>query len=191
MTASPPQPRSRYSLGSTSNVLRSLLVIGFFVAVLVAIVPRVNEVDRPAVDAGSKARHTAQLTGWPIELPAGLPSGWEANVASHGPTTDKVPTFTTVWSTPGGGDISLKQAAAPTTAWLERSVGDLPRSGSVSVGTRQYERYAAQDGERVSYVARVAGSGGVTALTLVATSTGGDDELRTFLAALRPVPPAS
>ncbi len=109
---------SRYSMGSMPNMLRSLLVIGFFLLVLVAIVPRMSEVERPAVDAAGKASTVAAQTGWPIELPTGLGSGWVPTTATYAPGTDKVPTFTTVWKTPAGGDLAFKQAAAPTDGWV-------------------------------------------------------------------------
>lgn len=180
--------RSAYSMGSMPNMLRSLLVIGIFVAFLVAIVPRMDEVPRPAVDALSKARFTASDTSWPIEMPTGLGQGWVPTVATYAPGTEKVPTFTTVWSTPGGGDIALKQAVAVTDGWVKRTVNEAPRSGSVQVSGRTFERYAADDGRQVSYLVRGEGD---TGLTVAATGTASEDELKAFVAALKPVTPAS
>jgi hypothetical protein len=185
--AVPVRQRSRYSLGSMPNMLRSLFVIGVFVLVLVAVVPRVSQVDRPAVDALGKARYTAAQTAWPIELPTGLGSGWVPTVATYGPGTANVPTFTTVWSTPGGGTIALKEAVRATDEWVSRSVNDGDRSGTVRLSGRTFERYSADDGKQLSYVVRGAGSGG---LTLVVSGTAAEDELKAFTAALRPVRPA-
>ncbi len=183
---SAPAPKSRYSMGSASNLLRSLLVIGFFLLVLVAIVPRMSEVERPAVDASGKAATVATQTRWPVEMPTGLRSGWIPTTASYATGTDKVPTFTTVWKTPGGSDLAFKQAAAPTDTWLSTSVTDNPTTGTVSVGGRTAERYAGGRTSQVSYVVRPAASGG---LTLVATTNGSEDELAAFVAALKPVTP--
>ena len=180
--------RSAYSMGTMPNMLRSLLVIGVFVAFLVAIVPRMDKVDRPAVDALSKARFTAADTSWPIEMPTGLGRGWVPTVATYAPGTEKVPTFTTVWSTPGGGDIALKQAVGVTPGWVKRTVNEAPRAGSVQVSGRTFERYAADDGRQVSYLVRGAGE---TGLTIAATGTASEDELKAFVAALKPVTPAS
>ena len=175
-------------MGSMSNMLRSLLVIGFFLLVLVAIVPRMSEVERPAVDAAGKSADVAAQTRWPLEMPTGVGSGWVSTTATYGPGTDKVPTFTTVWKTPGGGDLSFKQAAAPTAGWLSTSVTDNPAAGTVTVGGRTVERYAGGRTSQVSYVMRPAASGG---FTLVATTNASEDELKAFVAALKPVTPAA
>jgi hypothetical protein len=184
----PAAPASRYSLGSMSNMLRSLLVVGFFLLVLVAIVPRMNEVERPAVDAAGKASSVAAQTRWPLEMPEGLGSGWVPTTATYAPGTDKVPTFTTVWKTPSGGDLAFKQAAAPTDTWLSTSVTDNPPAGTATVGTRTVERYAGGRTSQVGYVVRPTASGG---LTLVATTNGTEDDLKTFVAALKPVTPSA
>jgi Protein of unknown function (DUF4245) len=186
-TTDAPRP-SRYSLGSLPNMLRSLLFIGLLVAGLVAIVPRVDEVHRPAVDALAKARTTMTQTGVPLELPQGLGAGWVPTVATYAPGTEKVPTFTTVWETPAGGDIALKEATDVTDGWVARSVNDGSRDGSVSVGARTFERYVSRSGTQVSYVERAAGS---DPTTLVVTGTTAEDELKAFVAALREVTPAS
>ncbi|WP_245603650.1 DUF4245 domain-containing protein [Intrasporangium oryzae] len=182
-----PPRRSAYSMGSMPNMLRSLFVMGVFVLALFAIVPRIGQVDRPAVDALAKAQYTAEQTSWPIELPTGLGSGWIPTVATYAPGTDRVPTFTTVWKTPAGADIALKQAVKVTGGWVTRSVNAAPRSGSAEVSGRTFERYAAVDGKQLSYLARGAGD---TGLTIVATGTAAEDELKAFVAALKPVTPA-
>ncbi len=183
--AAPPR-RSAYSMGSTSNLLRSLLVIGLFVLGLFAIVPRIDRVERPAVDALSKAEFTATQTGWPVELPTGLGDGWVPTVATYAPGTEKVPTFTTVWATPAGKDIALKQAVAVTDGWVARSVNDSPPTGNVALAGRTFERYAAGDGSQIGYVERGAGADG---LTVVASGTASEDELRTLVGALEKVTP--
>lgn len=182
------EPRSRYSMGSVPNMLRSLLVIGFFVLVLVAIVPRISAVDRPAIDAAGKGRAVAAQTQWPLELPSGLGDGWVPTVATYAAGTDEVPTFTTVWKTPAGADIALKQSAKPTAGWVTQAVSDGVAAGSASVSGRDVERFEAQGGKQLSYVVRADAS---NALTLVATTSGSEDELKAFLAALRPVAPSA
>lgn len=184
---SQPAPRSAYSMGSWPNMLRSLLVIGLLVAGLVAIVPRITEVERVAVDASSKASSAAKQTGWDVVLPAGLRTGWMPTVATLAPGSENVLTFTTVWSTPGGGDIALKEAAEPTPGWIAKSVNNGVRAGSVTVDGRTWERYAAESRGQVSYVLRGLGDG---ALTLVATGTAPEDELKALVDSLEPVQPA-
>ncbi len=186
--AAPAPPKSRYSMGTMPNMLRSLLVVGFFVLVLVAIVPRMSEIQRPSVDAGGKAAVVASQTGWPVEMPTGLGPDWVPTTATYAVGTDKVPTFTTVWRTPSGGDLAFKQATAPTDTWVATSVTDNPAAGTVTVGGRSLERYAGGRTSQVSYLVRPTASGG---LTLVATTDGGEDELKAFVAALRPVTPSA
>ena len=143
-TTDAPRP-SRYSLGSLPNMLRSLLFIGLLVAGLVAIVPRVDEVHRPAVDASRRRGTTMTQTGVPLELPRGLGAGWVPTVATYAPGTEKVPTFTTVWETPAGGDIALKEATDVTDGWVARSVNDGARRLGEG-GDRTFERYVSRSG---------------------------------------------
>ena len=174
-------------MGTLPNMLRSMLVIGLFVLALVAIVPRITSVQRPTVDAAAKASQVAAQTTWSIQLPKGLGAGWEPTVATYAPGTEKVPTFTTVWTTPSGKDIALKQAVRVTDGWVDRSVNDGARSGSVQVSGRSFERFVAEDAGQLAYLARGTGAGG---LTLVASGTAPEDELKAFVAALAPVTPA-
>ena len=181
-------PRSRYSMGTLPNILRSMFVIGLFVLALVAVIPRISQVDRPAIDASGKASQTASETKWPIEMPTGLGKGWVPTVATYAPGTDKVATFTTVWTTPSGADIAFKQAVGATEPWLARSVNDGAPAGTATVAGRTFERYTDTARQQLSYVVR---GDGTTGLTLAATSTGPEDELKTFVAALERVTPSS
>lgn len=185
--SAPAPAKSRYSMGTLPNMLRSMLVIGLFVLALVAIVPRITSVQRPAVDAAGKAGQVAAQTTWPIQLPKGLGDGWVSTVATYAPGTEGVPTFTTVWTTPSGKDIALKQAVGATDGWVRRSVNDGAPSGSAKVSGRAFERFVAQDAGQIAYVARGTGAKG---LTLVASGTAPEDELKAFVAALAPVSPA-
>lgn len=175
-------------MGTLPNMLRSMLVIGLFVLALVAIVPRSSQVPRTAVDAASKASQVAAQTRWALQLPRGLGDGWVPTVATFAPGTEKVPTFTTVWTTPSGADIALKQAAGATNGWVTRSVDDGVASGTVQVSGRTFERFVADGAGQIGYVARGEGPAGVT---LVASGTAPEDELKAFVAALAPVAPAS
>jgi len=186
--AAPAAPASRYSLGTFPNMFRSMFVIGLLVLALVAIVPRITQVQRPAVDAAGKASQVAAQTTWPIELPRGLGDGWVPTVATYAPGTEKVATFTTVWTTPSGADIALKQAVGATQGWVDRSVADGEAAGAVTVSGRTYERFVASDKGQLAYVVKGLGAKG---LTLVASGTAPEDELKAFVAKLSPVTPAS
>lgn len=184
----PAAPPSRYSLGTFPNMIRSMVVIGLFVLALVAIVPRITSVHRPAVDAAGKAAQVAAQTSWPLVIPRGLGEGWVSTVATYAPGTDQVPTFTTVWTTPSGADIALKQAAGATQGWLARSVNDGQPSGTVNVSGRRFDKYVASGVNQIAYVVKGSGAKGVT---LVASGTAPEDELKAFVASLTPVKPAA
>ena len=186
--AAPAAPMSRYSLGTFPNMFRSMLVIGLLVLALVAIVPRISQVQRPAIDAAGKASQVAAQTTWPIELPKGLGDGWVPTVATYAPGTEKVATFTTVWTTPSGADIALKQAVGATQGWVDRSVNDGEAAGAVTVSGRAFQRFVASDKGQLAYVVKGQGAKG---LTLVASGTAPEDELKAFVAALSPVTPAT
>ena len=186
--AAPAAPASRYSLGTFPNMFRSMFVIGLLVLALVAIVPRITQVQRPAVDAAGKASQVAAQTTWPIELPRGLGDGWVPTVATYAPGTEKVATFTTVWTTPSGADIALKQAVGATQGWVDRSVADGDAAGAVTVSGRTFERFVASDKGQLAYVVKGLGAKG---LTLVASGTAPEDELKAFVAKLSPVTPAA
>ena len=109
-------------------------------------------------------------------------------MATYAPGTEKVPTFTTVWTTPSGADIALKQAVGATQGWVDRSVDDGEAAGTVTVSGRTFERFVASDEGQLAYVVRGEGSQG---LTLVASGTAPEDELKAFVAALGPVTPAT
>ncbi|GAA2033630.1 hypothetical protein GCM10009740_25160 [Terrabacter terrae] len=185
---SPAAPPSRYSLGTFPNMIRSMVVIALFVLALVAIVPRITQVQRPAVDASGKAAQVAAQTSWSVLMPQGLGKGWVPTVATYAPGTDQVPTFTTVWTTPTGADIALKQAAGATQGWVSRSVNDGQATGTVTVSGRGFEKYAASSVNQIAYVAKGTGAKGVT---VVASGTAPEDELKAFVAALAPVKPAA
>lgn len=183
----PTAPKSRYSLGTFPNMFRSMFVIGLLVLALVAIVPRITQVQRPAIDAAGKASQVAARTTWPIELPQGLGKGWVPTVATYAPGTEKVATFTTVWTTPSGADIALKEAVGATQGWVDRSVNDGEATGTVTVSGRTFDKFVASDKGQLAYVVRGRGAKG---LTLVASGTAPEDELKAFVAALAPVTPA-
>lgn len=184
----PAAPPSRYSLGTFPNMIRSMVVIGLFVLALVAIVPRITSVERPAVDAAGKAAQVAAQTSLTVLVPQGLGKGWVPTVATYMPGSDKVPTFTTVWTTPSGADIALKQAAGATPGWVNRSVNDGEAAGTVTVSGRSFEKFVASSVNQIGYVARGSGPKGVT---VVASGTAPEDELKAFVAALAPVKPAT
>ncbi len=140
-------PKSRYSLGSSSNLVRSMLVIVGFVAVLVAIVPRTTSVQQPAVDAASVVSDAVRQSGLALEAPVSLPAGWKATSARYGKSTDDIVTWQAGWTTPDGGFVALRQAKAVTPKWIAAATTQGVVDGSVDAAGRTWEkRYDADHG---------------------------------------------
>lgn len=170
-------------MGSLPNMLRSLLVIGLIVLGVIAIVPRSSQTHRPTVDAAAVARTFGAAAGVAALVPVGLPGdGWRSTVATDAAGTDSVRTFTSVWTTPAGKDIALRQAKSPSDAWLRTATYQGAVAGSVQVAGRSWERWVGPE-ERVSLVSK--GSGDQP--TVVVAGTAADPELAQFAGALKPV----
>lgn len=57
-------------MGTWRNLLLSMAALGAVVALWLAMVPRVERVDQPAIDVGRTTRQLARDTGTPLQLPA-------------------------------------------------------------------------------------------------------------------------
>ena len=128
-----PPPRSRYSLGTYGNMVRSLLVILGMVAVLVAIVPRVQSIQQPPVDASSVVTDAARQSGLPFDAPVGLPDGWSATNARYASSTDGLPTWQAGWSTPKGGYVAIRQTKTASPAWLQAATSGGRQTGTTDI----------------------------------------------------------
>lgn len=193
-----PVPRSAYALGSTSNMIRSLVVILALVGVLVAIVPRVSEVDQPAVDAVAVASNAVRESGLAFEVPVGLPAGWKATNARYVPAADSLLTWQAGWTTPQGGYVAIRQARAASPTWLRVATSDGVAQGTLEASGRTWQRYYDPARKRTSLVANTgpasvgassSPSGSADSLTTVVTATASLDEILTFTNALQPAPP--
>lgn len=179
-----PGRRSTYGSGSVPNMVRSLVVVLGLVAVLVAIVPRVNNVTQPAVDAVSVAAATARQTGLPLEVPAGLPGGWKATSARYAASTDGLLTWQAGYTTPQGGFVAVKQVRAASPAWLQAATDKGTPQGMTTAAGRTWQRLYAESRNQTSLVEQPA-----SGLTTVVTGTAGMPEILTFVEALRPADP--
>jgi len=127
-------------MGSSSNLVRSMLAIIAFVAVLVAIVPRISSVEQPAVDAASVVSDAVRQSGLPLEAPVGLPAGWKATSARYGKSTDDIVTWQGGWTTPDGSFVALRQAEAATPKWIAAATTQGVVNGSVDAAGRTWEK---------------------------------------------------
>ena len=180
---STPAPRSSYANGSVANMIRSLVVIGAIVVVLIAVVPRVNSVSQPPVDVGSVATQVATETKWPIEAPQGLPEGWKATSVRYVRSTDGLMTWHAGYQSPTGNYVAVEQTKDATAGWLAAQTNRAPRTGETQVGGRTWDTYVRTGKVQNSLVHK---AGSPDELTTIVTGTGTFDELSTFAEALQP-----
>jgi len=178
-------PRSRYSMGSGSNMARSLLVVLALVAGLIALVPRVDSVRQPAVDAASVVSYAVKDSGTPFLFPTGLPSGWTATSARYATSTDSLPTWQAGWTTPAGQFVGLRQALNATPAWISTGITGGKVTGSVEMSGRTWEMRT--DERNQLYAVSVSAE----KLTTVVSATGGMDDIRFFVDTLKPAKAAN
>ena len=181
----PAPPRSRYSMGSSANMARSLLVILALVAGLIALVPRVDSVRQPPVDAASVVSYAVKESRTPFSFPARLPMGWTATSARYAASTDSLPTWQPGWTTPNGQFVGLRQTLDATPAWVSTGLSGAKVTGSAEMGGRTWE---VRTDERNQLFAV---STTPDRLTTVVSATGGIEDIRFFVDKLTPAKPAS
>ncbi len=178
-------PRSSYANGSVPNMLRSLLVIGALVAVLIAVVPRVNGVSQPPVDVAGASVAFARDSGWPLERPENLPDGWTATSVRFVSSTDGLRTWHAGYQSPTGNYVAIEQTKDATDKWVEAQTNRAARTGSVEAGGRTWDTYVRSGKVQNSLVHEAAGA---DELTTIVTGTGTLDELATFAGTLQKAP---
>jgi hypothetical protein len=181
--------RSRYAMGSSSNMIRSLLVVLGVVAVLIAIVPRVQSIQQPPVDAASVVADAVRQTGLPFEAPVGLPDGWSPTNARYAASTDGLPTWQAGWSTPKDGYLAIRQTKDVSPAWLQAATSGGKQTGTRQLAGRTWTVFYDAANKRTSLVDVPSGGGTATSLTTVVTAVAEDDEVTTFTTALKPAQP--
>jgi hypothetical protein len=183
---STPASSSSYANGSAANIIRSLLVIGAIVALLVAIVPRVNQVSQPPVDVTGTALQVAGDTGWPIEAPEGLPDGWKATSVRYVRSTDGLMTWHAGYQSPSGNYVTVEQTKDATANWVSAQTNRARETGQRQAGGRVWGTYVRSGKVQNSLVHKAAPG---DELTTIVTGTGTFDELADFADALRRVRP--
>ena len=181
-----PPSRSRYSLETYGNMVRSLLLILGMVAVLVAIVPRVQSIQQPPVDASSVVTDAARQSGLPFDAPVGLPDGWSATNARYASSTDGLPTWQAGWSTPKGGYVAIRQTKTASPAWLQAATSGGRQTGTTDIAGRTWTRYYDAENKRTSLVWVPSGADTATSMATVITAIADDDEIVAFTTALKP-----
>jgi hypothetical protein len=185
----PARTRSRYAMGTYGNMIRSLLVVLGMVAVLVAIVPRVQSIQQPPVDAASVVADAVGQSGLPFEVPVGLPDGWSPTNARYAASTDGLPTWQAGWSTPKDGYVAIRQTKESSPAWLQAATSGGRQTGTRELAGRTWTVFYDPANKRTSLVDVPSGGGTATSMTTVVTAVADDDEITTFTTALKPAQP--
>ncbi|HEU4329502.1 MAG TPA: DUF4245 domain-containing protein [Lapillicoccus sp.] len=185
----PAPPRSRYSMGTWGNMVRSLVVILGMVAVLVAVVPRIESVKQPPVDATSVVTDAVRQSGLPFEVPVGLPDGWYPTNARYTASTDGLPTWSAGWTTPDDGYVAIRQTKNASPAWLQAATNGGKQTGTKELAGRTWSVFYDSANKRTSLVDAPSGADTPTSLTTVVTAIATDAEVATFTTALAPAQP--
>lgn len=118
-----------------------------------------NQTYRPEVDLAQTASEASREAGYDVVAPD-LQEPWHANFARwNAGSTDGVPYWETGFVTPGGGFITVTQAAEANPTWIAQRTDSAPVSGEVEAGGASWETRvsrASDDEETVtSYVGRL------------------------------------
>jgi hypothetical protein len=163
-------------------MLRSLLVIGAIMALLVVMFPRIQPTT-PDVDVLETAQQVEQSTGWPVSAPRDLPDGWVATRAQYVRSTDGLMTWRAGYQTPEGDYAALQETVDATDAWVAQQVNRSPRVGQVEVAGASWDQYDRNAKIQRSLVRR----GSTGEITTVVTGTASWEELRILAESLAPV----
>jgi hypothetical protein len=185
----PAPARSRYAMGTYGNILRSLLVVFGIVAVLVAIVPRVQSIQQPPVDAAAVVADAVRQSGLPFEAPGGLPDGWSPTNARYATSTDDLPTWQAGWTTPKNGYVAIRQTKDASPAWLQAATSGGHQTGTRQLAGRTWTVFYDSATKRTSLVDVPPGGGTATSMTTVVTAVADDEEITIFTTALKPAQP--
>jgi hypothetical protein len=184
--STPTAPPSRYSMGSTQNLVLSLLAVLGMVAVLVLIVPRVNSVSGPPVDIHATAVDVQHRTKWPIVEAVGLPEGWTPTSARYVRTTDGFMTWHAGYQLPDGTYVAVEQTKDPNRAWVEAQTNRAPKAGTVEAAGRTWTAFVRDTKVQNSLLDDPKTSGDLTTLV---TGTASLEQMADFATYLQPVAP--
>lgn len=166
----------------------SMVVILAAMLAWVAMVPRVSEIQQPAVDVTSVARLARAETGWAISQPQ-LPAGWKATNARLESAADGVRTWHAGYLSPDGHYVSIDQNAVPgaTAGWVSARTSNGQAQGVLSAAGRTWHKVSSADVVQRSLVFK---GSGVRDPSTVLSGTAPYAQLAQFAETLKPVPPS-
>ena len=154
-------------------------------AVLIAIVPRVNTVSQPPVNVAAAAVEVAKSEVADLHSRR-APGGWKATSVRHVRSTDGLMTWHAGYQSPSGNYVALEQTKDATRGWIEAQTNRARRTGEVEAAGTTWLTY-----ERTPKVQRslLTAEPSTDGLTTLITGTGTFEELTAFAETLEPVQP--
>ncbi|MDQ1539189.1 MAG: hypothetical protein QOE58_3582 [Actinomycetota bacterium] len=185
----PPAPRRGF--GSMRSMVISLVVIMVAVLAWVLMVPRVRDINQPAVDVTSVAAAVRQESGWAISQPQ-LPAGWKATSVRFDAVADPVKTWHAGYLSPDGHYVSMDQTAVAgaTSRWISGRISHGQADGILSAAGMTWQKFSSEGVVQRSLVssARVSKGSGGHEVTTVLSGTAPYAQLVQFAEAMKPVP---
>lgn len=166
--------KSHYSMGSTPNMVRSLVVIGALMALIWFMTPRVNTLGGPVVDVHGTALGVVEQSGWPISEAVDLPEDWKTTSARYVKGTDGLMTWHAGYQAPSGNYVAVEQTRDATRGWVEAQTNRARRIGELQAAGTTWVKYERGGKVQNSLVDRRTGAGELTTLL---TGTGTFEEL--------------
>ena len=179
-----PAAPGRRVRGTWVDIVRTMIVVLAFVALIVLLVPRPGQLPRPTVDVASAASGVEGQLGFAPIVPAGLPAGWTPTEAKERDTADGVSSFRIGYITPDGLYAGVDQAASVTKAWLKANQAGGSPVGQVTIDGVVWQQLYQQDSQYTGLLLQRPNQ-----VILVTTKQGGVRTATVLARALR-VPPA-
>lgn len=185
------QPPAKRGMGTLRSMVISMVLILAAVLAWVAMVPRVREINQPALDVSSVARQVRQETSWAISAPQ-LPVGWKATSVRFTAAGDGLRTWHVGYLSPEGNYVSIDQtsAAVATGRWVSAQTSNGQAEGTVFAAGTTWRKLSSREVNQRSLVSSgpLSKGGGSGEVITVLSGTAPYTQLAQFASTLKPVP---
>jgi Protein of unknown function (DUF4245) len=171
-------------MGSTKNLVYSLLAVVGMTLVLVLMVPRVSSVSGPPVDVHATAVSVQADSGWPVVEPVGLPEGWSPTSVRYVRTTGDYMTWHVGYQTPSGTFVAVEQTMDPSREWIAAQTNRAPTEGTMEVAGREWVKFVRDSKVQNSLLHQPVSD---DELTTLITGTASFEDMAVFVEHLQPV----
>ena len=149
-----PAAPARRVRGTWVDIVRTMILVLAFVALIVLLVPRPGQLPRPTVDVASAVTGVDSQLGFTPIVPTGLPAGWTPTEAKTSNTTDGVSAFHIGYITADGLYAGVYQASSVTKDWLEANNGSGSPVGEVTIDGVTWQQLYQQENQYTSLLLR-------------------------------------